>query len=195
MPAGRGVRAARILAAIVTALATARPARGDTATVPLGLQVELLSKVADYDRTLPGRAEGVVRVVVVSRHGVAESASSAARVVNALSSLPRISGLPHEDTAIEFTDASSLAALCKARSISILYMMPGLTDVDQEVSRALAGVPVLSVSATADGVPMGIVLGFDLVGAQPKLVVSLSACRNQGVRLSSEVLKIATVIE
>jgi hypothetical protein len=195
MAADCGVRARRILAALVTVLATARSARGDTAAVPLGLQVELLSKVADYDRTLPGRAEGIVRVVVVSRHGVAESTSSAARVVNALSSLPRISGLPHEDTAIEYTDASSLAALCRARSISILYMMPGLTDVDPEVARALTGVPVLTVSATADGVPKGIVLGFDLVGAKPKLVVSLSASRNQGVRLSSEVLKIATVIE
>ncbi len=38
-------------------------------------------------------------------------------------------------------------------------------------------------------------LGFDLVGAKPKLLVNLSACRRQGVQLSSDVLKIATVVE
>jgi hypothetical protein len=180
---------------LLGALALPVATSADSASVPLGLQVDLFAKVADYDKTLPGRAEGVVRVVVVTRGGVPESASAAARVLNALSNVARISGLPHEDSSVEFAGAASLAALCKSRSISILYMTPGLTDVDEAVAKELLGIPVLTVSSTAEGVPKGIVLGFDLVGAKPKLLVNLTACRNQRVELSSDVLKIATVIE
>jgi hypothetical protein len=185
------VAGAILLGALAAPLAT----RADSVSVPLGLQVDLFAKVADYDKTLPGRAEGVVRVVVVTRAGVPESASAGARVLNALSSVARISGLPHEDSSVEFASAVSLAALCKSRSIGILYMTPGFTDVDEAVAKELVGIPVLTVSATAEGVPKGIVLGFDLVGAKPKLLVNLTACRNQRVELSSDVLKIATVIE
>src|SRR5258707_8919683 len=35
------------------------------------------------------------------------------------------------------------------RSVGILYMTPGLADVDEAVSKTLSGIPVLTVSATA----------------------------------------------
>ncbi len=170
-------------------------ARSPGSTPPPGLQVELFAKVADYDKSLPGRSSGVVRVVVVSRRGVAESTSAATRVLRSLSEMKSISGLPHEDAAIEYEDAASLAALCQSRGVSILYMAPGLLDVEEGVANALAGIPVLSVSATSEGVAKGMVLGFDLVGSKPKLVVSRTAMKRQGVRLSPELMNIATVIE
>jgi hypothetical protein len=40
-----------------------------------------------------------------------------------------------------------------------------------------------------------VVLGFDLVGGKPKLVVHLRRAREQAVELSSQVLKLAKVIE
>jgi YfiR/HmsC-like len=187
----RATAGATLLASLVTPMAS----QADSASVPLGLQVELFTKVAEYDKNLPGRAEGIVRVLVVTRDGAPESTSAAARILNALSGVSRISGLPHEDSSVPFTDAPSLVALCRDRKVGILYLTPGLTDADEAVAKALKGVPVLTVSASADGVPKGIVLGFDLVGAKPKLLVNLSACRNQGVQLSSDLLKIATVIE
>jgi hypothetical protein len=190
-----GLRSAIARAIVLGSLALPMETRADSASVPLGLQVDLFAKVADYDKTLPGRTDGVVRVVVVTRAGVPESAAAGARILKALSNVSRISGLRHDDSEVEFADASSLAALCKARAVSILYMTPGLADVDAAVGRALSGVPVLTVSASAEGVPRGIILGFDLVGAKPKLLVNLTACRNQRVELSSDVLKIATVIE
>jgi hypothetical protein len=189
------VRALVVSGGILGALALSFDTRADSASVPLGLQVELFAKVAAYDKTLPGRADGVARVLVVIRKGLPESASAAAHVLNALSNTPRIAGLPHEDSSIEFTDAAELATLCRTRSISILYMTPGLADVDEAVAKALVGVPVLSVSASAEGVPNGIVLGFDLVGGKSKLLVNITSCRNQGVGLSADVLKIATVIQ
>lgn len=195
MKLDRIARRATVGAILTGALAWPPSANGDSVAVPVGLQVELFAKVADYDKTLRGRADGVVRVLVVTRGGVPESASTAARVLNALTGVSRISGVPHEDSTVEFTDVDALVALCKLKGIGILYMAPGLVDVDAPLSSALHGLPVLTVSASAEGVRMGAVLGFDLVGSKPKLLVNLTACRRQDVQLSSDVLKIATVVE
>jgi len=170
-------------------------ASADSVTVPLGLQVDLLVKVADYDRTLPGRTSGVVRVVVLVRAGSPESSAAAGKVLDALSGVPRISGLPHEDTLVPFKDVASLVELCRTSSTSIVYLTPGLADVSEALSKALAGIPVFTVAASAEGAQKGAVLGFDLIASKPKLLVNLASCRNQGVRLSSDVLRIATVIE
>lgn len=167
----------------------------DSVAVPLGLQVSLFTKVTDYDRTLPGRALGVVRVVVLTRAGSSESAAATNQVLDALAGIPRISGFPHEDLSVQFTDAASIAELCRTRAISIVYLTPGLGDVAGALSKALTGIPVMTVSASAEGVRNGAVLGFDLISSRPKLMVNLPACRNQGVRLSSDVLKMAMVIE
>lgn len=142
-------------AAFVASLSLTTGTLADSASVPLGLQVDLIAKITDYDRNLPGRSEGVVRVAVVTRREVVESASAAARAMDALSNVATISGLPHEDSLVEFTDGASLATLCKSRSISVLYVMPGLADVAASLSEALAGIPVLVVSATAEGVSKG----------------------------------------
>jgi hypothetical protein len=167
----------------------------DSVAVPFGLQVSLFTKVADYDRTLPGRTLGVVRVVVLTRAGSSESAAATGQVLDALAGVPRISGLPHEDLSVQFSDAASLAELCRTRSISIVYLTPGLADVIGALSTALKGIPVLTVSASAEGARNGAVLAFDLIASRPKLIVNLSAGREQGVRLSSDVLKMAMVIE
>jgi len=197
----RGSRPWQLVAVLVAVLVlllgswAATTARAESVTVPFGLQVALFTKVADYDRTLPGRAVGVVRVVVLTRASSPESAAAAGQVLDALAGIPRISGLPHEDAVVPFTTPASLAELCRARSISIVYLTPGLVDSAEALGQALAGIPVLTVSASGDGARKGAVLGFDLVASKPKLVVSLPSCRHQGVRLSSDVLKIATVLE
>ncbi len=180
-------------AAFVASLSLTTGTLADSASVPLGLQVDLIAKITDYDRNLPGRSEGVVRVAVVTRREVVESASAAARAMNALSNVATISGLPHEDSLVEFTDGASLATLCKSRSISVLYVMPGLADVAASLSEALAGIPVLVVSATAEGVSKGMDLGFDLIGGKPKILVNPRALQRQGIRLSSDLLTIAKV--
>jgi len=44
-------------------------------------------------------------------------------------------------------------------------------------------------------VPRGIVLGFDLVGGKPKMLVNLGQARKQHVAFMAEVLKLAKVFE
>src|SRR5438874_366246 len=55
-------------------------------------------------------------------------------------------------------------------------------------------IALLTASAVASQVTLGIVLGFDLVSGKPKLLVHLGQARRQHVDLSAEVLKLMRVV-
>jgi hypothetical protein len=56
-----------------------------------------------------------------------------------------------------------------------------------------SGVDVLTVSAVPDYVPKGIVLGFDLVGGHPKMLVNLGQATRQHVAFTTDVLRLMRV--
>ena len=125
-----------------------------------------------------------------------DSGRVGAQALAALAKADEVIGLPVEAINIEYADAASLARATDASRIAVLYVTPGFDAVELEaISRALEGHSVLSAGAVAKYTERGTVLGFDLVGGKPKLLVHLARARRQQVELSSAVLKLMTVIE
>jgi uncharacterized protein DUF4154 len=165
-------------------------------SVPISLQMDLLLKVASYDKNLKQRARDRVRVAVLLRQDDADSGRSAAQALKALADADDIEGLPLERVSLTYTDGPALARLTNEGNISVLYVTPGFSEAEIDaIARALDGVSVLSVGALAKYTLRGVVLGFDLAGGKPKLIVNLDRARRQSVELSSSVLKLMRVIE
>ncbi|MFO0760614.1 MAG: YfiR/HmsC family protein [Byssovorax sp.] len=179
----------------LAALLFCRVLRADDVTVPIAHQMDLLAKVASYDRNLAARAGDQVKILLLTRAGNDESTLVAGRAEKALSEKGRIAGLPHAQTAATFSDGPSLAARCKAERIAIVYVTPGFSDAEIEaIGKALAGADVLTASAVPSFVPKGLVLGFDLVSGRARLLVHLSQAKKQHVDFSSDILDLAQVI-
>jgi hypothetical protein len=194
--AGITRRAAISSLASLALLLVASPDRAEDVVVPVGVQAELLVKVAAYDRNLPGRAGDRVVVVIVTKPGDADSARVGAAMQKALSGQPTIAGLPHVESLASYEGAPALAKLCRDKRAGILYLAPGFTDDEiGAMAKALDGVDVLSTAAMPAFVPKGIVLGFDLVSGKPRLLVHLAQAKRQRVALSAEVLKLMKVYE
>jgi hypothetical protein len=169
--------------------------RADDVAVPIPHQMDLLAKVASYDRNLAARAGGQVKIVVLTHAGSDESARVAGQAGKLLGEKGPIAGLPHEQSVVAFTDGPALARLCKAQRISIVYVTPGFSDAEIEaMGKALDGTDVLTASAVPGVVPRGLVLGFDLVSGRARLVVYLSQARKQRVDFGADVLNLAQVI-
>jgi hypothetical protein len=196
-PPHRGSRSQGLLAlavGIVLSLVS-HATRADEDALPVAIQVELLVKVAYYDRNFLQRAKDRAKIVIVSKPGNGDSERFAAHIQAALSRAPTIADLPHEETIVPYAGAAELAALCKTLGIAILFFGPGFRDDIEAIRGALDKVDVLTVTSIPDDVPAGIVLGFDVVSGRPRLLVNLVQARRQNVSLRAEVLKLMKVFE
>jgi YfiR/HmsC-like len=164
--------------------------------VPISLQMELMLKVASYDKNLKQRARDRVRIAVLLKPEDADSGRSAGQALKALSTADDVAELPVERLSISYTEAPALVRQIRESNVSILYVTPGFDEKEIDaLAQALDGVSVLSAGALGKYTTRGVVLGFDLVGGKPKLLVNLTIAKRQRVELSSSVLKLMRVVE
>jgi hypothetical protein len=167
---------------------------GADAAVPYPLQAQLTAKVASYDRRFRERNGGKVVALLVTKRGNAESAQVAQQLKAALAELPTIGDLPHQEEVVSFDGVDALTRLVRERRAGIVYFGPGFDGEIAALRKALAGARTLTVAAVPDYVSSGIVLGFDLVSGKPKLLVHLTAAREQGIEFRSDVLRLMKVV-
>jgi hypothetical protein len=172
---------------------SSRSSSGEAATVPAELQVELLSKLAAYDRNFAARAGKAALILVIVKRDSPKSSLSAAAMKAALSRADRIGGLPHQELTVTYESAAALAALCRTKRAAIVYVTPDLESEIGAIKSSLSGIDVLSVSAIPENVPRGIVLGFEVISGKPKLAINLGQARQQRVDFKAEVLKLMKV--
>ena len=170
-----------------------RGAWADEVTVPIDLQVSLLSKVAPYDRNFAARAGDAARVLIVHK-GSSEAIRTAAQLEKSLSELGDIGGLPVRVQSASYASAKELAALCKAQNATIVCLAAGFQGELAAIAEALSGLNILSMTV-ANEVAAGAVIGFDLVSGKPKILCNLPQARKQNVSFKPEVLKLMRVIE
>lgn len=192
---GASLRGSLVFACVVAVSIVTPGVRAEEVTVPVGLQAELLAKVAAYDKNFRARAGDVARVLVVVKSGDGDSERSAAVMLRALSGAADVGGLRHQEVLIRWSDAAALATQCRQRSAAIVYLTAGLRDEIPAIARSLDGVDLLTVAAVGDYVPRGAVLGFGVVAGKPKIFVHLAQARRQHVALSAEALKLMKVYE
>ena len=177
-----------VASALVVSLAFADVA------VPAKLQAQLIAKIAAFDRNFPGRAAGNALVLVVFKPGDAESTQLAQQVGSELRDLSDVGGVAKTIDVIPFGGAASLAAACKSRHAAIVYLSASLDREVPAIAAALAGGDVLSIGATAAHAESCTVVGFDLEGGKPKIVVNLTPARAQNVSLKADLLRLARIV-
>ena len=187
----------RMMVAIVLYVCLLRcPLRlyAEEVTVPLSMQVQLLTLVADYDKGFAERARGRTKIVLLTSKSP-DSERALTQVQTALAQIGQIGGQPHEESTVVFESGAALSALCRTSGISIVFLMPGLQNNIAEIKRSLDGLDVLSVASIGSYVHQGIVLGFDVVSGKPKLLVNLEQAHSQKISFKSELLKMVRVVD
>lgn len=169
--------------------------RAQRAAVPVSLQVQLLSRVVQYERSFVARASDGALVLVLTKQGNAVSSRTAGQIADSLRRVGRLGTVPIQVEEVVFSTPAALGERVRARGAAIVYLSTGLTDQVASIADALAGNAVLSVSATDADAGRGAVLAFELVEASPRIVVNLNRARRQQVTFSAGLLRLARVIE
>ena len=181
--------------ALVSAALGSAMVWGEDLEVPARVQVDLVGKLASYDRTFAERAGARVVLAILVKPGDVGSARATSQLEGALKELTLIGGLPHAEIAVPWKGAANLAEVCAKQNVAIIYLTPGLpADVDS-ISKGFEGTKVLTIGSVVSYVGRGAVLGFELVSGRTKLVIDLAQARRQGVLFRAEALKLMRIVE
>jgi hypothetical protein len=183
-------------AAVIAGALSMCSARGSLAEgddVPAGVQAQLIARVPAYDYEFRQRAGSRVRVFVLSNPNQPESVRAATLLHGALQREKAIAGLPHDVEIARFTDTRALADRVRERSVSIVYLTPGLDVTLDAICAALRPFSVMTFAAIPDYVRRCSIVGFQFSGGKPKILVNLQQAKESRIRFRSELLALAKV--
>jgi hypothetical protein len=192
--ASRLVRIAAALGCLFIVLAGHR-GHAEEAVLPIAIQVELLVKVASYDRNFQQRAGDRAKVLIFTKPGNSDSSRIAAQVEAGLARASEIAGLPHDEIVTPYRGVTELVSLIQTQHAAVAFFGPGFREDVAAIREALDGVDVLTVSAFPEYVEAGIGLGFDVASGRPELLVNLPQAKRQKVALRADALKLMRVFQ
>jgi hypothetical protein len=176
-------------------LAVSRESDAETIAVPVSLQAQLLAKAVAYDKNFLARAGERAKLLLVVKPGNADSTVAASEMKAALSSMPDIGTLPHDEEILPYVGAQALANACRERKAAVVYLGAGFSAEIPSIRDAFSSIDVLTVGGGADYVPAGIVLGFDLASGKPKILVHMTQGRKQHVDFRAAFLSLVRIYE
>ncbi|HVJ93650.1 MAG TPA: YfiR family protein [Labilithrix sp.] len=171
----------------------ARPVAADP--VPARIQASLVAKLLSFDRNLPTRAAGRVKILVLVDPSEGQSQRVANEFVGELKGHRDIAGMPVEVLVAPYSDPASTAARIRQERISAIYLSVGLSRSAPMLADALKDVGVMTVANESKAVSRGVAIGFELEGGRPKILISLTHAKAQSVALPASVLSLATIVE
>ncbi|MEY4547946.1 MAG: hypothetical protein RL685_4141 [Pseudomonadota bacterium] len=172
-----------------------RPALAQSPEVPIRLQVALLARAVEYDRSFPARARERVASLIVVRANDPDSVRVGEQIRLELGALDSIAGLPHTERVWGYGSAAELASQLVKAPPAILYLSTGLGEEVGAIATLLEGISILSVAVSARYVPQRAVLGFDAESGRPQLLVHLEQARRQRVAFRPEFLRMVKVVQ
>lgn len=189
-----GVRLLSLCAA-VAALGAGSRTSGQEMSIPVDLQVRLIARIFSFDRAMEGRSRDGVTVGVLFQERYRMSAGTADEV-EAL--MPGIGGFPNGPARvvrIPWGSPAEMSSALRAAGVDILYVTPLRSAEIPQVAEVCAGLRIPTFTGVPAYVGEGIALGVDRRAGKPVVLVNLPAARAAGTELSSQLLKLAEVIE
>ncbi len=160
-------------------------------------QVKTIARALAYDENLPSRAGGTVVLAVLYKPGnpVSEEEATESFIRFAKLESYSILGLPFHSVKLPFTDARGLGEAVGGQGIVALYICPGMEDQIGNIKRISRKLKVRTIASREDQVMAGLTLGVFSTNGRLVVEVNLPASREEGARFSSDLLRLAKVIQ
>lgn len=159
--------------------------------LPLPMQVQLLQKTSAYITSLVPGESGKVKVLVV--HPGDKAPRFAEQLVESLNKLGQLGKHPAEAKPVPLAGVKAALGVEKPQ---MLFLSPDLDEKGvASVLEACGTASIVTVSPTQAHVKQGVILGFDLQEAKPRILVHLKQARAQSVVFLSGLLTHSVIVE
>jgi hypothetical protein len=165
--------------------------------VPVELQVPLLLKVLDFDRSLRERPGEAVIILVAFQSGFPVSRDLRERLDSSRGSAgsASIQGKPVRWVFLDVTGAAALEREVRGQDAAVVYLAPMRSiDLGALTAAAAAG-GALSVTGDLDYVSEGVAVAFGTRGGRPSILINLKAARAAGADFGAQLLQLAEIID
>jgi len=179
----------RAMGAAAWLLLLSAPAAADE--LPTTLQVQLLAKTGSYITSLAPGETGAVKVLVV--HPGASPSRNAEAVASGVNQTAQVGKFRAEAKLMPF---SGLRAALAAEKPQLIWVAAEMDEKSVEgIIEACGTSPIVTVSPVAAHVRLGVILGFELVEAKPRILVHLKQAKVQNVVFLSGLLTHSVIVE
>jgi hypothetical protein len=164
--------------------------------VPVKLQLALFFKILTFDRNLKERVgnEIVVGIFYQNKSEVSLQVKEELLKVVKESSVKKIEDIPIRFVPIDIEETDPAEAISR-NDVDILYMTP-LDAVEIETITTMSRAKkITTLTGVPDYVESGIAVGIGTKGEKPLIIINLPAAKAEGADFSSQLLKLAKVIE
>jgi hypothetical protein len=189
--ASRAVRSRAAAVCAVVAIASGTALAGTSEETA----AKILLRALSFDRALASRAgeDVVIAIVFDGRTSDADAERDANVRAFRMLSDRTIAGLPIK---VLSSDCSKSRALAEdLRSADAVYLTPGAQRCVDLVKTTTRRRDIASLAAERSFVEDGIAIGVTTESGRPRLLVNLKASRAEGLKLASQLLHLAEVIE
>lgn len=153
----------------------------ESMSVPGKLQVALFLKILSYDRAI----KNDVKIGILDGSAKSDIESSFQSVQG-----QKISGFSFSVVDLSVSELSSM----KAKGIDVLYITPDNKANISNILKSSRNNKVLTITGVPDYVNDGVSVGIGLKNGKPDILVNLSSSKSEDHELSSQLLKLCTII-
>lgn len=164
--------------------------------VPIALQYQLFLKVLSFDRNLEKNVSDSLKIGVLFQELNQSSANAKDELISAFhqSKINSIKKIPVAILPINLTQENA-ASIFEQKTLDVILLTP-LRAVDlHTISEQAIQNQIVLLSGVIEYVDETVAISLDLEGNRPIIVINQKNAKAMGMDLSSQILKLAKVIE
>jgi len=186
---------ARVVFAAAGLVAFGGPLPAQDSAVPGEVPFPILARVLAFDRQLKQRAGDEIVVGLVFQAHATEPRTTRDAVLAEAPTDVSIGGAPVRVLPIPTNDIQDIDAAISANAVDVLYVTP-LRSVDLDDLTVLSRRRhVLTCTGVPDYVSRGLAVGIEAGRDGPIILINLAAAKAEGAEFSSELLRLARIVE
>lgn len=164
--------------------------------VPIEIQVPMLLKILTFDRNLEKRSGKILTIGIVFQSKYKDSFETKDKFIESINkiSIKKIKDIPIELVSID-VDRNDLESAVLKDEVDVLYITPLRAFDIEKVIKLTQDKKIISMTGVIELINSGISVGIGVKGEKPLIIINLRSAKLEGVDFSSQLLKLAKIIE
>ncbi len=165
-------------------------------TTPVIVHLPIMLKSLEYDRNLMNKNNDVIRIGIIYQEQFRPSLNTKNQLLRYIAdkNIKNLAKFKLEIIPINLSDISEFSSFVENNNIDITYITPLRAVNIDKLAQIQKSKSILSLTGVVEYLDNQIPFSVDLVGDNPKIVIDLMNSRLSGADFSTNLLKLAKVI-